>query len=88
MAGPAKLAAAVPVSTKMPAPITEPMPRVVRLKAPRPRLSEFLPSSLACANSTSSGFLVKSPMRPSAPSPAKSLECLRNRSERRYEGPA
>src|SRR5437764_2890191 len=38
-AGPAFCDAAVPVSTKIPVPITEPMPSAVRLRGPRARRS-------------------------------------------------
>ena len=44
MAGPANCAAAVPVSTKMPAPMMAPMPRVIRLMGPSARLSVWPPS--------------------------------------------
>src|ERR1017187_2887458 len=39
MAGPAKLAAAAPVSTKMPAPMIAPIPSATRLTGPRARFS-------------------------------------------------
>src|SRR5664279_2101127 len=45
MAGPAKFAAAVPVKTKMPAPMIAPMPRRTRLVAVRERLRLGPPSS-------------------------------------------
>ena len=45
IAGPAKFAAAVPVSTKMPAPMMAPMPSNVRFMAVRDRLRLGPPSS-------------------------------------------
>src|ERR1039458_724061 len=46
-AGPAAVAAAVPVSTKIPAPIMAPMPSVIKFSAPSDRLSVCAPVSLA-----------------------------------------
>ena len=45
-----------PVSTKMPAPITAPMPRVMRLTAPSERLSVCSPSSHASCESIDMGL--------------------------------
>src|SRR5580704_14459509 len=45
MAGPANCAAACPVMTKMPAPMTAPTPRVSRLIGPRARRRQFSPVS-------------------------------------------
>ena len=45
IAGPAWLAAAVPVSTKMPVPMMAPMPSSVRSHADRLRRSALLPCS-------------------------------------------
>src|SRR5690348_17444479 len=52
--GPANCAAAVPVITKIPAPITAPMPSIVKLKAPNDRRS--VPDSASTCNSEI-GFL-------------------------------
>src|SRR6185437_15388733 len=49
MAGPANCAAAVPVSTKMPAPIMAPIPSVIRLMGPSARFSECSPPPAASA---------------------------------------
>ena len=49
MAGPAVCAAAVPVSTKMPAPMMAPMPSIVRLSAPSARLSVTASPSAAAS---------------------------------------
>ena len=57
MAGPAYCAAACPVSTKIPAPMMAPIPRVIRLMGPRARLSVCAPSSPASRMSRSNGFL-------------------------------
>src|SRR5215472_4289818 len=46
MAGPAYSAAAEPVKTKIPAPMTAPIPSVTRLMGPRARFSECSPVSL------------------------------------------
>ncbi len=43
MAGPACIAAACPVSTKMPVPMMAPMPSIVRSTGPRTRLSVASP---------------------------------------------
>ena len=48
MAGPAYCAAAVPVSTKIPAPMIAPMPSVVRFSAPSARLSVCSAPSPRC----------------------------------------
>src|SRR5690348_14773972 len=53
-AGPANCAAAVPVITKIPAPITAPMPSIVKLNAPNDRRS--VPDSASTCNSEI-GFL-------------------------------
>src|SRR3990170_232161 len=53
-AGPACSAAAMPVSTKIPAPMMAPMPSMVRLTAPSARLSE--PSPVASASARSSAM--------------------------------
>ena len=58
-AGPANCAAAVPVITKMPAPMIAPTPSVVRLNGPSVRRSV---SVCASAVSSSIDFRVKSPM--------------------------
>src|SRR5678816_1726027 len=63
MAGPAYCAAAVPVRTKMPAPMIAPMPRRVRLRAPSDRLRECSPSSDASLWRNSTLFLDHKPMR-------------------------
>src|SRR5215471_10754443 len=60
MAGPAYKAAAEPVSTKIPAPIMAPMPRVTRLIGPSARFSEFSPVSPASFINTSSDLVAKS----------------------------
>src|SRR5215472_14942491 len=60
MAGPANWAAAVPVSTKMPAPMIPPMPIEIRLMGPSARLSECSPHSLASARMLSIGLVAKS----------------------------
>src|SRR6476620_5922141 len=64
IAGPAYWAAAVPVSTKMPAPMIAPMPSVVRFSAPRARFKVCVPSSApASVCSTAILFLVQIPIR-------------------------
>src|SRR5512143_3392974 len=50
-AGPAYNAAAWPVSTKIPAPMTAPTPSVTRLKGPRVRLRDLSPVASASARS-------------------------------------
>src|SRR5215475_9560008 len=56
IAGPACSAAACPVNTKMPAPITAPTPSVTRLTGPSDRLSVCSPSSLASSLSAEIGL--------------------------------
>ena len=57
MPGPA-LSAAIEVKTKMPVPITAPMPSMVRSKAPRERLSDLF----SAAAIMSSNGLTRQPM--------------------------
>ncbi len=59
MAGPAYFAAADPVSTKIPAPMIAPIPRVIRLTGPRARLRLCSPVSDASSISMSSGLHFK-----------------------------
>src|SRR5436190_4854796 len=63
-AGPAFCDAAVPVSTKMPVPMIDPMPSAVRFSGPSERLRR--PRS-ASARSASSDFFVKNPIPPMLP---------------------
>src|SRR6478735_6722088 len=58
-AGPAWSAAALPVRTKMPAPIMQPMPRKTRFHGPRERFS-----SLVRVSSWIWATLLRSPIRP------------------------
>src|SRR3954468_20886469 len=55
IAGPAYCAAALPVRTKIPAPMMAPMPSVVRLSGPRARLSPCVVSE-ASASSVVTGL--------------------------------
>src|SRR5258708_31417039 len=59
-AGPACSAAACPVSVKMPAPITAPMPSVIRLSALSERLSVCSPCSAASCVSVDIGLIRRS----------------------------
>src|SRR5215213_9596150 len=59
--GPATFLAAAPVATKMPAPITAPIPRAVSCTGPRTRFS-WAPS--ASVRAATSGFLANSPPMP------------------------
>src|ERR1700733_11160098 len=65
-AGPAFCDAAVPVSTKMPVPMIEPIPSAVRCQGPSDRRS-WPPSASACRSAND--FLENRPMRPSVPQP-------------------
>src|ERR1017187_8775042 len=56
MAGPVYCAAVVPVSTKMPAPMMAPIPKVIRFTGPSTRLSECSPTCPASSRSVLSGF--------------------------------
>ena len=60
IAGPANCAAAVPVSTKIPAPIIAPMPSVIRFTGPSARFSECSCVSAASAIIVLIGFVAKS----------------------------
>ena len=50
--GPANFAAAIPVRTKMPAPMMAPMPSDVRLTGPSTRLRRWSVSASACKSAT------------------------------------
>src|SRR2546430_6481213 len=56
-AGPAYSAATCPVMTKMPAPITAPMPSVTRLRGPSARTSACSPVASASARSVAMGLV-------------------------------
>ena len=71
MAGPALMAACWPVRTKMPAPITPPMPRRVSEPGPSPRFRAWSPCSVAWASRTEIGFLAKSFITVEHPPPAR-----------------
>ncbi len=60
IAGPANWAAAVPVNTKMPAPIIAPIPRVIKFTGPSARFSECSLVSAASAMIVLIGFVDKS----------------------------
>src|SRR5437870_12008646 len=64
-AGPAYCAAAWPVSTKMPAPMMAPMPRVIRLSGVSARFSWCSPASLASARRVAMDFVAHKLMRDS-----------------------
>src|SRR5229473_7756894 len=57
MAGPAYSAAAEPVSTKMPAPMTAPIPRVIRFTGPSARFRQCSPVSPASFINVSSDLV-------------------------------
>src|SRR5690242_1743383 len=56
-AGPAYRAATCPVITKIPAPMTAPMPSVTRLRGPRARTSECSPLASASARRRAMGLV-------------------------------
>src|SRR5438876_455125 len=58
-AGPEYSAATCPVITKMPAPMTAPMPSVTRLMGPRARVRACSPLASASARRTAMGLVVK-----------------------------
>src|SRR5256885_12443751 len=59
-AGPAYSAATCPVITKIPAPMTAPMPSVTRLRGPSARTSACSPVASASARSTAMGLVANS----------------------------
>src|SRR5512146_2112218 len=61
--GPAYCAAAVPVSTKMPAPMIAPIPSRVRLSAPSARFSVCVPSAPASSCNTARLFVANKLIR-------------------------
>src|SRR5689334_19775271 len=74
-AGPAYRAATCPVITKIPAPMTAPMPSVTRLRGPRARTSECSPLASASARRRAMGLVANRVIRQSAarltPDPAR-----------------
>src|SRR5687768_9189872 len=67
-AGPALVAAAIPVSTKMPVPMMTPIPNTVRSQADRSFLSWCSDSSVSLID-CSIDLVHSTPMSPSPPSP-------------------
>src|SRR2546425_5233774 len=76
-AGPAFSAATCPVITKIPAPMTAPMPSVTRLRGPSARVRACSPVASASARSVAIGLVAKRLIRQSG--------SCRRRSQRRWD---